>query len=112
MSLNGRVAVVTGASRGLGKAMALALGAAGARLALVSRDAGQLSAVAQQVRKLGTDAEVFRADVTDEEQVLQTASEVAAKLGPADILINNAGTVVRSLCVDFTLADWNMVLHT
>lgn len=112
MSLNGRVAVVTGASRGLGKAMALALGAAGARLALVSRDADQLAAVAQQVRTLGTDAQVFRADVTDEEQVLRTAHEVAAKLGPADILINNAGTVVRSLCVDFTLADWNMVLHT
>ncbi len=112
MTLNGRVALVTGASRGLGKAMALALGEAGAQLALVSRDAAQLSAVAEEARKLGAQAEVFRADVSDEAQVLQLARDVPAKLGPVDILINNAGTVVRSTCVDFTLADWNLVLNT
>ena len=112
MNLNGRVALITGASRGLGKAMALALGEAGARLALVSRDAAQLSAVARQARQLGAQAEVFQADVTDEAQVLQLARDVPAKLGTVDILINNAGTVVRSLCVDFTLADWNLVLNT
>ena len=112
MTLNGRVALVTGASRGLGKAMALALGAAGARLALVSRDAAQLSAVAEEARKLGARAEIFRADVGDEAQILQLARDVPAKLGPVDILINNAGTVVRSTCVDFTLADWNLVLNT
>ena len=112
MTLNGRVALITGASRGLGKAMALALGEAGARLALVSRDTAQLSAVAEQARKLGAQAEVFRADVSDEAQVLQLARDVPARLGPVDILINNAGTVVRSTCVDFTLADWNLVLNT
>lgn len=112
MTLNGRVALVTGASRGLGKAMALALGAAGARLGLVSRDTTQLSAVAEQARKLGAQTEVFQADVTDEAQVRQLERDVPVKLGPVDILINNAGTVVRSLCVDFTLADWNLVLNT
>jgi NAD(P)-dependent dehydrogenase (short-subunit alcohol dehydrogenase family) len=112
MTLNGRVALITGASRGLGKAMALALGAAGARLALVSRDAAQLSAVAEEAREMGAEAEVFRADVANEDQVLQLARDVPARLGPVDILINNAGTVVRSLCVDFTLADWNLVLTT
>src|SRR5579863_1956254 len=112
MTLNGRVALITGASRGLGKAMALALGEAGARLALVSRDTAQLSAVAEEARKLGAQAEVFRADVSDEAQVLQLAHDVPSKLGPVDILINNAGTVVRSTCVDFTLADWNLVLNT
>lgn len=112
MTLNGRVALITGASRGLGKAMALALGEAGARLALVSRDTAQLSVVAEEARKLGAQAEVFRADVSDEAQVLQLARDVPTKLGPVDILINNAGTVVRSLCVDFTLADWNLVLNT
>ena len=71
MALNGRVALITGASRGLGKAMALALGGAGARLALVSRDAAQLAAVAQEARQLGAQAEVFRADVSDEAQILQ-----------------------------------------
>ena len=112
MTLNGRVALITGASRGLGKAMALALGAAGAKLALVSRDAAQLSSVAQEARKLGAQAEVFQADITEEEQILKLARDLPAKLGPVDILINNAGTVVRSLCVDFTLADWNLVLST
>ncbi len=92
--------------------MALALAGAGARLALVSRDTAQLSSVAQEARRLGAQAEVFPVDVTDEAQILQLARDVPAKLGPVDILINNAGTVVRSLCVDFTLADWNLVLST
>ena len=112
MTLNGRVALITGASRGLGKAMALALGEAGARLALVSRDTAHLTAVAEEARNMGAQAEVFRADVREEAQVLQLARDVPAKLGPVDILINNAGTVVRSLCVDFTLADWKLVLNT
>jgi len=112
MTLNGRVALVTGASRGLGKAMALALGEAGARLALVSRDSAQLSAVAEETRKLGAQAEVFQADITDEAQVRKLERDVPGKLGPVDILINNAGTVVRSLCVDFTLGDWNTVINT
>jgi NAD(P)-dependent dehydrogenase (short-subunit alcohol dehydrogenase family) len=112
MALNGRVAVVTGASRGLGKAMALALGSAGARLALVSRDAAQLAAVAQEARELGAEAEVFPTNVSDESQITALERAVKNKLGPADILINNAGTVVRSLCVDFTLADWNLVMNT
>ena len=112
MTLNGRVALVTGASRGLGKAMALALGEAGARLALVSRDSARLSAVAEETRKLGAQAEVFQADITDEAQVRKLERDVPGKLGPVDILINNAGTVVRSLCVDFTLGDWNTVINT
>jgi len=112
MTLNGRVAIITGASRGLGKAMALALGEAGAKLALVSRDVAQLEAVAKEARSVGAVAQVFRADISDEAQILQLAKDVPAKLGPADILINNAGTVVRKLCTDLTLADWNAVLHT
>ncbi len=92
--------------------MALALGGAGARLALVSRDTTQLTAVAQEARALGANAEVFRADVSDEAQILQLARDIPAKLGAVDILINNAGTVVRKLCLDLTLADWNTVLNT
>lgn len=112
MSLTGRVALITGASRGLGKAMALALGEAGARLALVSRDPEKLSEAAGAARKLGAEAEVFRADVSTEDSVLQLEGDVTAKLGQVDILVNNAGTVVRKDCVDFTLADWNYVLDT
>ena len=112
MALRGRVALITGASRGLGKAMALALGEAGARLALTSRDPAQLSAVADEARKLGAEAEVFRADVATESEVLQLERDVKNKMGQVDILINNAGTVVRKLCVDYTLADWNTVMDT
>jgi len=112
MTLTGRVALVTGASRGLGKAMALALGEAGARLALVSRDPEKLSEVADAARKLGTEAVVFRADVSKEESVVQLERDVVAKLGPVNILINNAGVVVRKMCVDFTLADWNYVMDS
>jgi NAD(P)-dependent dehydrogenase (short-subunit alcohol dehydrogenase family) len=112
MTLTGRVALVTGASRGLGKAMALALGEAGARLALVSRDPEKLSEAADEARKLGTEAIVFRADVSQEDSVSQLERDVTAKFGPVDILINNAGVVVRKTCVDFTLADWNYVLDT
>jgi NAD(P)-dependent dehydrogenase (short-subunit alcohol dehydrogenase family) len=112
MTLNGRVAVVTGASRGLGKAIALALGKAGAKVALVARDVEQLAAVAIEARGLGAVAETFRADISDEAQILQLARDVTAELGPADILINNAGTVVRKTCLDLSLEEWNTVLTT
>src|SRR5437016_5093333 len=104
MPLTGRVALITGANRGLGKAMALELAEAGARVALVARDVPQLNAVADQARQLGVQAEVFRTDISDEQQVLQLERDVVAKFGPVDILINNAGTVVRKFCVDLTLA--------
>ena len=112
MALHGRVALITGANRGLGKAMALALAEAGARVALVARDVAQLNVVADQVRQLGTEAEVFRTDISDEAQVLELERDVIAKTGPVDILINNAGIAVRKFCVDLTLADWMGVLNT
>jgi NAD(P)-dependent dehydrogenase (short-subunit alcohol dehydrogenase family) len=112
MALNGRVALVTGASRGLGKAMALTLAEAGARVALVARDVAQLNAVADQARRSGTQAEVFRTDISDESQVRELERDVLAKFGPVDILINNAGINVRKFCVDLTLSDWMGVLNT
>jgi NAD(P)-dependent dehydrogenase (short-subunit alcohol dehydrogenase family) len=112
MPITGRVALITGANRGLGKAMALALAEAGARVALVARDVGQLNAVADQARQLGAEAEIFSADISDEAGVLQLERDVAAKFGPVDILINNAGIAVRKLCVDLTLSDWMSVLNT
>lgn len=92
--------------------MALALASAGARVALVARDIGQLNSVAGQVRQLGAQAEVYRADVSDEQQVRQLERDVIAKLGPIDILINNAGIAARKFCVDLTLAEWMGVLNT
>src|SRR5690242_10458677 len=106
-SLKGRVAMITGASRGLGKAMALALGEAGASLALVARDVAALEATAGLARKSGAEAEIFQTNVTDEQQVRQLEHVVAGRFGRVDILINNAGIYVRKQVVDFTLEEWN-----
>ena len=112
MALQGRVALVTGANRGLGKAMTLALAAEGVRIALVARDVAQLNAVAAEARRSGVEAEIFPTDISDEAQVRKLERDVIARFGPADILINNAGIAVRKLCVDLTLAEWMDVLNT
>jgi NAD(P)-dependent dehydrogenase (short-subunit alcohol dehydrogenase family) len=92
--------------------MALALAAEGARVALVSRDLEALRSVAAEIRKLGTDAEPFVADVTDEAQVARLGSEVTTRLGPVQILINNAGINIRKDTTEFTLEEWRRVLDT
>jgi NAD(P)-dependent dehydrogenase (short-subunit alcohol dehydrogenase family) len=110
--LTNKVAVITGASKGLGKAMALALGGAGAKLVLVSRNVEQLKAAAQEAHQLGAAAEVFAADVTQEQQVKRLESDVTAKFGKVHILINNAGINIRKTVTEFTLADWTQVMDT
>ena len=112
-SLHGRTALITGASKGLGKAMALALAAEGARVALVSRDRAKLDEAAAEIRAAGGSAGVFVADVGDEAQVQRLRAEVESQFGPAlHILINNAGINIRKPITDFTLAEWNSVLTT
>ncbi len=110
--LVGKTALITGASKGLGKSIALALASAGARLALASRNKEQLQAVAAEVRKLGTEAEAFVADVTVEADVKRLESEVAARFGRAQILVNNAGVNIRKPITDFTLEEWRTVIDT
>ena len=110
--LDGRVAVITGASKGLGKAMALALGAAGASIALVSRNIAQLNEVGRAVMDAGGEARVFQADVADEEQVRKLERDVLGAFGKVHILINNAGINVRKPLVEFTLEEWRRVLDT
>ncbi|MGO9108364.1 MAG: SDR family NAD(P)-dependent oxidoreductase [Thermoguttaceae bacterium] len=107
--LKNKVAVVTGASKGLGKAMAVALAEAGAKLALVSRDEKLLSEVAVQIAAVGSEAAVFSADVADEAQVLALEKAVAARFGRIQILINNAGINLRKPITDFTLDEWNRI---
>jgi NAD(P)-dependent dehydrogenase (short-subunit alcohol dehydrogenase family) len=111
-NLKGKTAVITGASKGLGKAMALALGAAGVNIALVARDIEQLSVAQQAVKSAGGSAQVFQADVSDEQQVSDLAGEVMKAFNGVDILINNAGINLRKQLVDFTLEEWNRVLDT
>ncbi len=112
-ALQNRTALITGASRGLGKAMAVALAQAGARVALVARDAARLDETAAQIRDGGGDAMVFTADVSDEVQVARLREAVAEKLGAhLHILINNAGINIRKPITDFTLAEWNNVMNS
>ena len=110
--LSGKIALITGASKGLGRAMALALSQAGATIALVSRDAAKLDNVRREVAALGGSAAVFIADVTSEQQVEKLESEIASQLGKVQILINNAGINIRKNLIDFSLAEWQSVLDT
>jgi NAD(P)-dependent dehydrogenase (short-subunit alcohol dehydrogenase family) len=110
--LNGKVAVITGANKGLGKAIALSLGAAGARVALAARDIEQLRAVKQAVQDAGGQAEVFQVDVLEEEQIIKFERDVINVFSEVHILINNAGVNLRKPLIEFTLAEWHRVLDT
>jgi NAD(P)-dependent dehydrogenase (short-subunit alcohol dehydrogenase family) len=92
--------------------MALALGGAGARVALVSRNREQLNAVCNEIEKNGGEARVFVADVTRESEVATLEKEFTASCGPLHILINNAGINIRKPITEFTLAEWSSVLDT
>jgi NAD(P)-dependent dehydrogenase (short-subunit alcohol dehydrogenase family) len=110
--LAGKTALVTGGSKGLGKAMAAALAGAGARVVLVSRNLDQLKEAAAEVRASGSEALAFQADVTDEQQVLQLEKDVSGAAGRIQILINNAGINIRKQVTEFTLDEWRRVLDT
>jgi NAD(P)-dependent dehydrogenase (short-subunit alcohol dehydrogenase family) len=110
--LAGKTAVITGASKGLGKAMALALAGGGAHIALVARDADKLNGVKAEIEDAGGKASVFIADVSQEQSVKQLHAEVTAQLGGIQILINNAGMNIRKNLIDFTLDEWRTVLDT
>jgi NAD(P)-dependent dehydrogenase (short-subunit alcohol dehydrogenase family) len=110
--LENRVAVITGASRGLGKAMSLALAGAGAKLALVGRDLDLLNQTASAARALGAEAEAFRSNIVEESEVLALEKAVTARFGKVHILINNAGVNVRKNVTDFSLDEWNLVIGT
>ena len=111
-NLNDKTAVVTGASKGLGKAIALALASAGAKVALVSRDLDQLNEAKRAVNSAGGEAAVFPTDVSQEEQVRNLERDVIAAFGAVHILINNAGINLRKDLVEFTLEEWRRVLDT
>jgi NAD(P)-dependent dehydrogenase (short-subunit alcohol dehydrogenase family) len=111
-NLRNKVAIITGASKGLGKAIALALGSAGASIALVSRDGERLKSVMEELNDVGGNARVFVADVSDEKQVRQLERDVLEAFHAVHILVNNAGINLRKDLVDFTLEEWRTVLDT
>lgn len=108
-SLQGKTAIVTGASRGLGRGAAIALAQAGARVMLVGRDK---SALAEVQAALGERAKVFTADVTHSDEMMEVVSATLQESETIDILVNNAGIIRRSPALDYSGEDWNAVLDT
>lgn len=110
--LVGRKAVVTGASRGIGRAIALELAAAGADVGLVARSLPDLEKVADEVRGLGRAAVVAHMDVTDAESVNAAVDDVRQGLGGLDVMVNNSGILTASYALDLSLAEWDRVINT
>lgn len=110
IDLGGKVVVITGGSRGLGEAMAIALSASGARIALVARDEAKLIGVQEKLTAAGGEAAYFMGDVTDEAQVARIATEINERFGAPQILINNAGTNCRKNLVDVSLEEFEGVV--
>lgn len=109
--LHGRVALVTGASRGIGRAIALALAEAGADVAVNYREqAAMAEEVAQAVRALGRRAMTLGADVSDGAEVARAVHAVAATLGPVDVLVNNAGVALHRGLDELTEADFDRTI--
>lgn len=112
IDLTGKLAVITGGSRGLGEAMATSLSQAGATVALVARDATRLEKVRDALRAGGGQAAYFTGDVTVEADVQRVVKEVEAELGKPQIVINNAGTNIRKNLVDFTTQEFQTVVDS
>ncbi|HEY4244047.1 MAG TPA: SDR family NAD(P)-dependent oxidoreductase [Kofleriaceae bacterium] len=110
MNLRGAAAVVTGASRGIGRAIALGLAAEGAEVALWARDGHALRSVAGEITAAGGRALAVICDVTDSAAVNGAADLVRSQLAPVRVVVNNAGAVVRKPTVALTDADWRRVM--
>ena len=113
MSLSGKTALVTGASRGIGRAIALRLAADGANVAVIyAGSADKAEAVCGEIRAMGVEAKAYRCDVASAEAVKETVKAVTAELGKIDILVNNAGITRDSLVLSMKDEDYDAVLDT
>jgi 2-deoxy-D-gluconate 3-dehydrogenase len=111
-SLNGKTALVTGASRGLGRGLAIALAEAGADVVCASSRVGGAGATADCIRSLGRNAWTVHADLADRAALETMAAEVERDAPALDILINNAGDIARHRAAEFPVEDWDRVLRT
>jgi NAD(P)-dependent dehydrogenase (short-subunit alcohol dehydrogenase family) len=110
--LSGRVALVTGASRGLGQRMARVLATAGADLIITSREASRLSPFEAEIEALGRRVLSVDLDVRALDSIREMAAAAERHYGQIDILVNNAGCNVRKPAIDVTWDDWNLILDT
>ena len=110
--LNGQIAIVTGAARGIGLAIASRLARDGAGVVVLDRDAEEASRAANRLRHEGLDASPYAADVTVEEAVRAAVDAAVATRGQVDILVNNAGIYPHAPFEDITFAEWRRVLAT
>jgi NAD(P)-dependent dehydrogenase (short-subunit alcohol dehydrogenase family) len=110
--LSGRVAIITGTSRGLGQYMARALAKAGADLVLTSRTRESLRSFEAEIKGLGRRAISLELDVRNLESIARMAAEAEKAFGHLDVLVNNAGCNVRKPALDVTWDDWNLILDT
>jgi 2-dehydro-3-deoxy-D-gluconate 5-dehydrogenase len=108
--LTNKVAVVTGGTRGIGKAIALAFAEAGADIALLQRSVEDTE-TKRNIEKLGRGCRIIQCDLNDSEQVKQAIPEVIKQMGDIDILVNNAGIQRRSPAVEFSENDWEDVMQ-
>jgi NAD(P)-dependent dehydrogenase (short-subunit alcohol dehydrogenase family) len=108
--LSGQVAVVTGGNRGLGKAFALALGQAGASVAILARDTDLTASVVRDLADRGVTAAGFGADVTQRAQVDRAVEQIVSALGGVSVLVNNAGTCIHRPALEVTEDEWNEVM--
>jgi len=112
MSLSERVAFVTGASQGIGRACALKLAQSGAAVALAARSQDKLNALAGEITAAGGKAAAFPLDVADEAQIKEVLKSAIARFGKIDILVNNAGITRDQLVMRMKRTDWDAVLNT
>jgi len=110
--LEGHVALVTGASQGIGRACALALAKEGARVALAARNLAKLEGVVQEIASSGGEAAAFKMDVASEDEIKAGVKAAIERFGKIDILVNNAGITRDTLVMRMKRADWDAVLNT
>jgi gluconate 5-dehydrogenase len=111
-SLENRIALITGASRGLGRALATAMAGAGAHVVLAARDQAKLDDVAQEIRGKGADASVEAFDLTNEGEVTAVVPRIVERCGRLDILVNNAGVCIWTPLEDSSLDVWRRTIDT
>ncbi len=112
LNVEGKIAVIMGASRNIGRAITLGLVNAGADVVVASRTASDLEAVAEEARAMGRKALVHQVDCTKAAEIKAMADAAVAEFGRVDILVNNAGININKSCLDMTEEDWDLVLDT